>query len=270
LLLIPVCCFCTTPFFTFLTRGTMGGVVLSIAAPMVIFLGGGALILWLFKKGVVLGQTEAEEAVNEQKLLHWLGWYFGIALTVYCGSLYYLGYRWFQRLQVADLVERQIGLGASLHRISERLLDQAFTGKFRYLAALLGKELHLQQNAITLWLAITAIQITAVVFINVAHPESGENYFIVPLAIYVILMPLVIGGCAIAEERKFDGGMPPASRNQRVPTACDIPPSTAASSLAKPAAIAPQNRRRSSRPAVGGRPGENNGGRPDRSVRLCR
>jgi hypothetical protein len=203
LLLIPVCCFCATPFFTFLTRGTMGGVVLSIAAPMVIFLGGGALILWLFKKGVVLGQTQGEEAINEQKLFHWLGWYFGIAMTVYCGTFYYLGYRWFQRLQVADMVERQIGLGAPLHRISERLLDQAFTGKFRYLAALLGKELHLQQNAVTLWLAFTAIQITAVVFINVAHPESGENYFIVPLAIYVVLMPLVIGGCAIAEERKF-------------------------------------------------------------------
>jgi hypothetical protein len=37
-----------------------------------------------------------------------------------------------------------------------------------------------------------------------------------------------------------------------------------------PAAIAVQNRRRSSRPATGGRPGENNGARPDRSERrLC-
>jgi Integrase core domain len=37
-----------------------------------------------------------------------------------------------------------------------------------------------------------------------------------------------------------------------------------------PAAIAPQNRRRSSRPAAGGRPGENNGIRPDRSERRFR
>ncbi len=42
--------------------------------------------------------------------------------------------------------------------------------------------------------------------------------------------------------------------NHRVPTACDTPVSTAASSLALPAAIAAQNRRRSSRPATGGRP----------------
>jgi ISXO2 transposase-like protein len=37
-----------------------------------------------------------------------------------------------------------------------------------------------------------------------------------------------------------------------------------------PAAIAAQNRRRSSRPATGGRPGENNGARPDQSDRRFR
>src|SRR5947208_886921 len=64
--------------------------------------------------------------------------------------------------------------------------------------------------------------------------------------------------------------MPPASRNHLVPTAGDIPASIAASSLAMPAAIAPQNLSRSSRPAVGGRPGDHNGGRPDRSERRFR
>ena len=37
-----------------------------------------------------------------------------------------------------------------------------------------------------------------------------------------------------------------------------------------PAAIAAQNRRRSSRPATGGRPGDDNGARPDRSERRFR
>ena len=45
--------------------------------------------------------------------------------------------------------------------------------------------------------------------------------------------------------------MPPAFLNHRVPTACGTPTPTAASSLAVPAAIAAQNRRRSSRPATG-------------------
>ena len=64
--------------------------------------------------------------------------------------------------------------------------------------------------------------------------------------------------------------MPPAFRNHLVPTACDTPASIAASSLAKPAAIAAQNRCRSLRPATGGRPGDGNGALPDRSERRFR
>src|SRR4051794_194761 len=59
--------------------------------------------------------------------------------------------------------------------------------------------------------------------------------------------------------------MPPASRNHRVPTAGDTPAWPAASSLARPTAIAAQNRRRSSRRATPGRPGERKIPRPDRS-----
>jgi hypothetical protein len=73
-----------------------------------------------------------------------------------------------------------------------------------------------------------------------------------------------------ADGRNIAGGMPPAFRNNLVPTACDIPAPTAASSLAMPAAIAAQKRRCSSRPATTGRPGENNGARPDPSERRLR
>src|ERR671921_210275 len=73
-----------------------------------------------------------------------------------------------------------------------------------------------------------------------------------------------------AEDLNIDGGIPPAFRNHLVPTGCDTPASTAASSLLIPAAIADQNRRRSSRPATGGRPGDGNGARPDRSDRRFR
>src|SRR3954469_8624045 len=52
------------------------------------------------------------------------------------------------------------------------------------------------------------------------------------------------------------GDIPPASRNQRGPTAGDPPASIAAASLDRPAAIAAQNRRGFSRCATPGRPGD--------------
>src|SRR4051794_3749030 len=64
--------------------------------------------------------------------------------------------------------------------------------------------------------------------------------------------------------------MPPALRNQRAPTAGDTPAPTAASSLEHPAAMAAQNRWRSSRRATEGRPGEGKAPRPDRSERRFR
>src|SRR6267142_6487918 len=64
--------------------------------------------------------------------------------------------------------------------------------------------------------------------------------------------------------------MPPPFRNHLVPIAGGTPASTAANSLALPAAIAAQNRRCSSRPAAGGRRGDDNGARPHRSERRFR
>src|SRR3982751_1754085 len=64
--------------------------------------------------------------------------------------------------------------------------------------------------------------------------------------------------------------MPPALRNQRAPTAGDTPAPTAASSLEHPAAMAAQNRWRSSRCATEGRPGEGKAPRPARSERRFR
>ena len=57
--------------------------------------------------------------------------------------------------------------------------------------------------------------------------------------------------------------MPPAFRNILVPTGCDIPAASAASSLYIPCAIPNQNRWCSDRSATGGRPSDRNGARPD-------
>ncbi|ULK94904.1 hypothetical protein [Bradyrhizobium sp. I71] len=71
----------------------------------------------------------------------------------------------------------------------------------------------------------------------------------------------------MTEDLDIAGGMPPAFRNNLLPTGCDNPASNAASSLLCPVAIALQNLFCSSRPAADGRPGDGNGARPDRAER---
>jgi putative transposase len=74
----------------------------------------------------------------------------------------------------------------------------------------------------------------------------------------------------LADGMNIAGAMPPAFRNHRAPTAWGTPAEAAASSLDAPAAIAAQNSLRSSRPAIGGRPGDGKGLRPDQSDRRLR
>src|ERR1700712_2358832 len=71
----------------------------------------------------------------------------------------------------------------------------------------------------------------------------------------------------LVEDLNIAGAMPPACRNNLVPTGCDIPASSAASSLGIPRAIPNQNRWSSDRPATGGRPGDGNGARPEQCDR---
>src|SRR5690606_21475577 len=67
---------------------------------------------------------------------------------------------------------------------------------------------------------------------------------------------LPLGERQVTARPKSSGGIPPASRNHLVPTAADTPASPAASSDDNPRAIPSQNRTRSSRRAVDGRPGD--------------
>lgn len=71
-------------------------------------------------------------------------------------------------------------------------------------------------------------------------------------------------------DQNIAGGMPPVFRNNLVPTGCDIPAPSAASSLVIPCAILNQNRWSSDRPATGGRPGDGNSARPERCDRRFR
>jgi len=103
-------------------RSSIGAFVLSVAAPILIDMGAGVLILWLLKTGALEPKPGMDGSLNQEKLQHWLFGYLGASITLYCAGLYFLGYRWFQRLEVTELIERRIGLGNRLHELVEYLL----------------------------------------------------------------------------------------------------------------------------------------------------
>ena len=199
----PIAAFCTVPFMTFVTRNAMGAVALSLAGPFLICLGGGALILWLFKSGAVAADPRGE-VVNEEKLHRWLFCYFGLAVTVYTSVLYLLGYRWFRRLEVANVLDRQVNVANLLYRPLEIILARLFP--LHSLSLLLRKELRLHQNAIVLLVILTVLQVATLLLVLRLPAEKALDqamYFSFPLWLHALLMPLTIGAGAVAEEDKL-------------------------------------------------------------------
>lgn len=192
--MVAICAFCTVPFFTFVGRSTISGVILAIPLPAIVYIIGAISVLWLFGRGTL----ETEE--NQRQFDLWVRAYSGILFPAYCALLYYLGYRRFRSLEVTDAAPRQFRLPAWMHRVFEQVLA-CFFSRQRALRVLIGKELHFQHNALIMFLIFVLVQTAMVAYIKFAHPKDPETSFIVPLFIYIGLMPLVIGSSAIAEEQ---------------------------------------------------------------------
>jgi len=199
---VAACAFCTIPFFTLVGRNTLSGVILSIPIPGLLFVIGAALALWLLRSGG-LDTVKARDAFDEQRLTFWTRAYLGVVLPAYCAIVYVAGYRYFRRLEVTNLIERQLRLPGRLPIAFQRLAGHLLPIARHPIRALIGRELHFQSSTLTVFVMFAVLQLLAVIYIKLGQPRDPEPYFIVPLVMYAVIMPLVIGSSAIAEERNL-------------------------------------------------------------------
>ena len=193
--IVAACAFCTLPFFTLVGRNTLSGIILSVPIPGIIFLIGALLALWLLRPSA--------GTVNEDRLQFWMNSYFYIVLPAYCAVVFYLGYRRFVNFEVAGREQPGVRLPGSVQARVERVASNLIPAKYRHVRALVAKELHLQHNTMILFLIFTALQLLGLICAKLAHVEDADLFFIVPLFMYVGIIPLVIGSSAIAEENNL-------------------------------------------------------------------
>src|SRR5712672_3563332 len=82
---------------------------------------------------------------------------------------------------------------------------RSFKRRFSWLTHLIRKEVRLQQNAIALCLILTLLQVAALLLclrLPLTHRAEIDTYFTFPLWLHVILIPLMAGASAVAEEEK--------------------------------------------------------------------
>ena len=202
LCVVPLCAFCATPFLTLLFRSAIAGVVFSLAIPLLIWLGGGALVIALIKLGV-LQEAPGGAIFDDVLLFRFLTGYFVLAFVGYCGGFYWLGYRKFRNLEVLDGPAAGNGLGVFLERPFQRLLHACLPERSGPFTALLRKELKLQQPTFLVCAAFVLVEAMVVSYLRLFQPSLGDVYFMLPMILYCGFVPLTVGAIAVAEERNF-------------------------------------------------------------------
>ena len=199
LMLVALCAFCATPYFTLAMRLPAGAVVCSLAFPMML-LGAG-----------------------DDICRHWLRmappeWMAIPVLLVYGAILYRLGYRTFQRLEVLELSSPGLEPPAWLETLFQRARRDTVLRTAQPFRSLLQKELGLQQPT----LLVVGVCFLGAVIAGMIHwvsLASGEALLGGCCGLGIALVPLLAGALAVAEENAlgiadWHKTLPPSARQQ--------------------------------------------------------
>lgn len=180
LLLVALCAFCATPYLTLAMQLPVGAVVCSLTLPMTLLgIGDAVCRRWL-------GLTPPE----------WMA----IPVLVGYGAICYTrGYRTFQRMEVTEVRPADLELPARLEGMLRWTKPSAAPATDQPFRSLLRKELGLQQPTF-LVAGVSFLGAMMGALIHWASPAFGTGIFAGSCAIGLLLVPLLTGALAIAEE----------------------------------------------------------------------
>jgi hypothetical protein len=193
LVAVPILFCCTTPYFTLVSKSTLGGIVFTIFSSGMLYALSGAI--W-DQLSVLRGLGELKDKLTLRQL-DGPTFIFVILSVPYCTLLYWLGRRRFLRLEVID----SQSLEANLPQGLETTLAN-FSAKFKSpFSRLLFKELRLQRIS----LLLTAMFCLFIAVERLTWNGNNQRTFVVAgtLGIYFFLFPVIVCATAVADEKTW-------------------------------------------------------------------
>lgn len=179
--------FTTGPALALLTRTLLGGATLTLACPWMLF-----LICWL---SVPRAHVAYHNSVPALINVTFVG-------SIYCGLLFLLGCRRFQRLEDVNLLAQEFAAPRQFDSLFSRLTSGLAPGRDSQLANLLRKEVRLQRPAVFVAVFLVALWLAFIVVWQV-HPALGAEVLILPSILLGLGIPVIAGIVAVAEERSL-------------------------------------------------------------------
>jgi hypothetical protein len=179
--LIALCAFCGVPYWTLVYRQAILGMAPAAGFPVLV-VGVYALLKWV--------STGKEVGLSSVAIL----------LVLYCAAVFWRGHARFRQLEVFDSTAPDLSLPVRLEAVLARPLAKV-SSRFRGpIASLLKKELRLQQVSFLLAGVFCLIAVMGFCVLPL-YRGLGQGILGGDYGVFLVLLPLVAGAMAVAEER---------------------------------------------------------------------
>ena len=204
---IPAVIFCSAPWMALNTRNTM---LAGLGVWMVPF----GLVMCLVLASHYLVQDKFDDFVNQHPVRCVLA-----GGGIYCALAYWSGYQALKHFQSATARPREIALPDRWQDALARPLGKLLPRYASPMTSLLRKEILLQRPAYVAAAALGLLALLAAISNKIHDTDGSRGLFIAPLAICVVILPLVVTGLSVAEERTLGMAawhrtLPPSLRQQ--------------------------------------------------------
>lgn len=199
--LIPICAFCTAPALTLISRSPAGAVLFTLAIPCALDR------VAVFFSG--LSDPAASSFDPGRQRAYYFLWIFG----VYCVGALALGYQRWLHFEMAKGARRKFAWRSAEPQLIISKPSRSPERRNVYLSIVL-KELRLQQLSFLLFGVFLLVQVLTLIpavaaplleTYGVGNGQAADysDYFMAILFLYVVVLPMVVGGIAIAEENNL-------------------------------------------------------------------
>ncbi len=189
-LMVPVMSFCTGPALTLFARNSLGGAAMTFLGPY-----------FLMILGVILSAIFgiSVDSIGEPLLLT----YALVVGTVYSVIVFRAGWQWFDQLEDAALIRKELALPAKLAHPLAGLAAMLTPKRGGAMANLVRKELRLQQSAFFAALFFIVFWIGCLVAWRIYPAMGVEPIMIIPAIFLCLAVPVTVGIVSTAEERNL-------------------------------------------------------------------
>jgi ABC-type transport system involved in multi-copper enzyme maturation permease subunit len=193
-----VIAFCSASLMPLISRNLIGGAALMVLMPLALP-GGFFFICW----GAAQFSSHPDVPFLQNLFQQHPRWAIGLPAAIYCATVYWLGYRVFLNFQVIDSHSQEVKLPESWEAALGRPLKKLLPGYTNPVSSLIRKELQVQRVVYLIAFVAFAIFVLGTIAWKLTKSETANALRYTDAAIYIILIPILLGAISMADERNW-------------------------------------------------------------------